>query len=116
MVVVLIISILIAIAIPEFTGARQRAQDRAAQTDLRNGLTAEKIAYTATATPARRNSSNAAAVVTSKKVGGTWSVPACRSRVAASRTCAIAAASARRSIACPSTTNRSDKSTRCGDV
>jgi type IV pilus assembly protein PilA len=46
MVVVLIIAILIAIAIPTFLGARQRAQDRAAQSDLRNGLTAEKTFYT----------------------------------------------------------------------
>ena len=46
MVVVLIIAILIAIAIPTFLGARERAQDRAAQSDLRNGLTAEKVYYT----------------------------------------------------------------------
>jgi type IV pilus assembly protein PilA len=46
MVVVLIIAILIAIAIPTFLGARSRAQDRAAQSDLRNGLTAEKTFYT----------------------------------------------------------------------
>ena len=46
MVVVLIIAILIAIAIPTFLGARSRAQDRAAQSDLRNGLTAEKTIYT----------------------------------------------------------------------
>ena len=46
MVVVLIIAILIAIAIPTFLGARARAQDRAAQSDLRNGLTAEKTVYT----------------------------------------------------------------------
>ena len=46
MVVVLIIAILIAIAIPTFLGARQRAQDRAAQSDLRNALTAEKTVYT----------------------------------------------------------------------
>src|ERR1700690_2214956 len=46
MVVVLIIAILIAIAIPTFLGARSRAQDRAAQSDLRNGLTAEKTVYT----------------------------------------------------------------------
>jgi len=46
MVVVLIIAILIAIAIPTFLGARQRAQDRAAQSELRNGLTAEKTVYT----------------------------------------------------------------------
>ena len=37
MVVVLIIAILIAIAIPQFLGARQRAQDAAAKSDLRNG-------------------------------------------------------------------------------
>src|SRR5262249_6810525 len=37
MVVVLIIAILIAIAIPTFLGARQRAQNRAAQSSLRNG-------------------------------------------------------------------------------
>jgi type IV pilus assembly protein PilA len=50
MVVVLIIAILIAIAIPTFLGARQRAQDRAAKSDLRNGLTAEKVTYTDTQT------------------------------------------------------------------
>jgi type IV pilus assembly protein PilA len=46
MVVVLIIAILIAIAIPTFLGARSRSQDRAAQSDIRNGLTAEKTIYT----------------------------------------------------------------------
>lgn len=46
MVVVLIIAILIAIAIPTFLGARQRAQNRAAQSNLRNALTAEKTFYT----------------------------------------------------------------------
>jgi type IV pilus assembly protein PilA len=46
MVVVLIIAILIAIAIPTFLGARQRAQDRATQSDLRNSLTAQKTFYT----------------------------------------------------------------------
>ena len=45
MVVVLIIAILIAIAIPTFLGARQRAQDRAAQSDLRNALTAAKVYF-----------------------------------------------------------------------
>jgi type IV pilus assembly protein PilA len=48
MVVVLIIAILIAIAIPAFTGARQRAQDRAAQSEIRNALVNEKITYTDT--------------------------------------------------------------------
>jgi type IV pilus assembly protein PilA len=45
MVVVLIIAILIAIAIPTFLGLRRRAQDRAAQSDLRNALTAAKAQY-----------------------------------------------------------------------
>src|SRR5438270_2942190 len=39
MVVVLIIAILIAIAIPTFLGARQRAQDKQAQSNIRNALT-----------------------------------------------------------------------------
>ena len=46
MVVVLIIAILIAIAIPTFLGLRSRAQNRSAQSDLRNGLTAAKAYYT----------------------------------------------------------------------
>ena len=46
MVVVLIIAILIAIAIPTFLGARSRAQDRAAQSNIRNGFTAAKVYYT----------------------------------------------------------------------
>ena len=46
MVVVLIIAILIAIAIPTFLGARNRAQDRGAQSNIRNAFTAEKTAYT----------------------------------------------------------------------
>ena len=46
MVVVLIIAILIAIAIPTFLGARKRAQDRAAQSSLRNSLTAAATIYT----------------------------------------------------------------------
>ncbi len=46
MVVVLIIAILLAIAIPTFLGARERAQNRAAQSNLRNALTAEKTHYT----------------------------------------------------------------------
>ena len=48
MVVVLIIGILIAIALPTFLGARQRAQNRAAQSSARNALVAAKTAYTDT--------------------------------------------------------------------
>jgi type IV pilus assembly protein PilA len=46
MVVVLIIGILVAIALPTFLGARTRAQNRAAQSDLRNALVAAKTLYT----------------------------------------------------------------------
>ena len=54
MVVVLIIGILIAIALPTFLGARTRAQNRAAQSDLRNTLVAAKRSTRTTArTPVR---------------------------------------------------------------
>src|SRR5512134_1918979 len=46
MVVVLIIGILIAIALPTFLGARERAQNRAAQSDLRNAMAAAKTYFT----------------------------------------------------------------------
>jgi type IV pilus assembly protein PilA len=46
MVVVLIIAVLVAIAIPSFLGFRARAQDRSAQADLRNVLLAEKAEWT----------------------------------------------------------------------
>jgi len=45
MVVVLIIALLIAIAIPTFLGARNRAYDRAAQAALRNAMTAAKTSF-----------------------------------------------------------------------
>jgi type IV pilus assembly protein PilA len=49
MVVVLIIAILLAIAIPTFLGAQNKAKDRSAQSSLRNGLTAAKTIYSDTA-------------------------------------------------------------------
>ena len=45
MVVVLIIGILVAIALPTFLGARNRAQDRAAQSSLRVGLTSGRVVF-----------------------------------------------------------------------
>jgi type IV pilus assembly protein PilA len=60
MVVVLIIAILIAIAIPTFLGARGKANDRAAQSSLRNGITAAKTMFT-------DSSSYAAATATALK-------------------------------------------------
>jgi type IV pilus assembly protein PilA len=47
MIVVLIVGILLAIAVPTFLGARARAQDRAAQSDLRTGYAAA-LTYQAT--------------------------------------------------------------------
>ncbi len=46
MVVILIMGILAAIAITTFLGARTSAQNKAAETDLRNLLTSEAVAYT----------------------------------------------------------------------
>jgi type IV pilus assembly protein PilA len=46
MVVVLIIGILIAIALPTFLGARARAQKKAAESNLRNGIAAAKTYFT----------------------------------------------------------------------
>ncbi|MHB8189156.1 MAG: type IV pilin protein [Ferrimicrobium sp.] len=48
MVVVLIMGILAAIAIPTFLGAKTGAQNKAVQSDLRNLLTSEATAYTNT--------------------------------------------------------------------
>ena len=48
MVVVLIIGILIAIALPTFLGARVRAQNRQAESAVRNGLSSGKVIYTDT--------------------------------------------------------------------
>jgi type IV pilus assembly protein PilA len=46
MVVILIIGILITMALPTFMGARQRADQRAAQSSVRNALVAAKTSYT----------------------------------------------------------------------
>lgn len=62
MVVVLIIGILIAIALPTFLGARSRAQNRAAQSDLRNTLVAAKTLYTDASTYAGANAAGLAVV------------------------------------------------------
>jgi type IV pilus assembly protein PilA len=43
---VLMVPVMVAIAIPTFLGARERAQDRVSQSALRNALTAEKVLYT----------------------------------------------------------------------
>ncbi len=48
MVVVLIIAILVAIAVPTFLGARTRGQDRAAQATAKNALTTGRVIFTDT--------------------------------------------------------------------
>ena len=48
MVVVLIIGVLLAIALPTFLGARSRSQDGVAESSLRNALTAANVVYTDT--------------------------------------------------------------------
>ncbi len=57
MVVVLIIGILLAIGIPTFLGARERAQDRAAQANLRTAQNTAMIIYTDDADFRRVNTS-----------------------------------------------------------
>jgi type IV pilus assembly protein PilA len=46
MVVVMIIAVLLAIAIPTFLGSQNKAKDRSAQSSLRNAVTAAKTIYT----------------------------------------------------------------------
>ncbi|HLB62557.1 MAG TPA: prepilin-type N-terminal cleavage/methylation domain-containing protein [Actinomycetota bacterium] len=48
MIVVLIVGILIAVALPVYLGARERAEDRAAQTNLRMGLVGAVAYYAQT--------------------------------------------------------------------
>jgi type IV pilus assembly protein PilA len=62
MVVVLIIGILIAIALPTFLGARGRAQDKAATSDLRNGIAAAKVYFTDADTYTGFNAAKALAI------------------------------------------------------
>ena len=45
MVVVLVVAVLIAIAIPTFMGARQTSNDRATQANVRNAFTATRVYY-----------------------------------------------------------------------
>lgn len=45
MVVVLVIAVLLAVAVPIFLGARRTANDRAAQTTVRNALTVEMVFF-----------------------------------------------------------------------
>ena len=62
MVVVLVIAILLAIAVPTFLGARERSQDRAAQSSLRNALTAAKVSFVDTGDYRNANETNLKAI------------------------------------------------------
>src|SRR5438045_2345654 len=81
MVVVLIIAILIAIAIPTFLGAQNRARDRAAQSNLRNALTAVKVVasddqglFTNVSTTTLHSAETALTFVTSTPVADTVTI------------------------------------------
>ncbi len=62
MVVVLIIAILIAIAIPAFLGMRNRGYDAQAKSSLRNGVTAAQTYYTDTESFASMSAANLIAI------------------------------------------------------
>ncbi len=83
MVVVLIIAILIAIAIPTFLGARSRANDRAAQSSLRNALTAAKTSFTDTGDYTGATPAGLAAIEPSLTYGATSNGPTVISVIAA---------------------------------
>ncbi len=72
MVVVLIIGILLAIAIPTFLGARDRANDRSAQSNLRNALTAEKTLFTDAQTYTDTNATAGVTAMTAVEPSLTW--------------------------------------------
>jgi len=63
MVVVLIIAVLLAIAIPTFLGSQNKAKDRSAQSSLRNTLTAAKTIYTDGADYTKATASSNAALL-----------------------------------------------------
>ena len=77
MVVVLVISILLAIAIPTYLGARRRANDRATQLTVRNAFVAARIYYngaqTYTADPVAMNAIDPALTWTNTLPDGTES-------------------------------------------
>jgi type IV pilus assembly protein PilA len=72
MVVVLIIAILLAIAIPTFLGARNTANQRAAQSNLGNALIAEQTAYAQN----QSFSDNTGSVMTAIEPNLTWNTEA----------------------------------------
>ena len=76
MVVVLIIGILLAIAIPTFLGARDRANDRSAQSNLRNALTAEKTLFTDNQTFIDTSSATGISAMTAVEPSLTWQTAA----------------------------------------
>ncbi|MEO8291942.1 MAG: hypothetical protein ABI635_02285, partial [Actinomycetota bacterium] len=98
-VVVLIIGILIAIALPTFLGARTRAQDKAAQSDLRNALVAAKTMYTDASTYAAADSTATGLVTVEPSL---CYVAAGTASVASGATCASGSGAASISVA-PST-------------
>jgi type IV pilus assembly protein PilA len=89
MVVVLIIGILIAIGLPTFLGARTRAQNRAAQSDLRNALVAAKTMYSDNSSYAAADEASATGLATVEPT--LCYVAAGTASVASGQTCASGA-------------------------
>jgi prepilin-type N-terminal cleavage/methylation domain-containing protein len=79
MVVLLIIAILLAIAIPTFLGVTNTAGDRAAQSNLTNALTEAKALYEVNQSYSQGGAGYTPAVFTSQAPEFTWQTTACSS-------------------------------------
>src|ERR1700678_220271 len=79
MVVLLIIAILLAIAIPTFLGVTNTAGDRAAQSNLTNALTEAKALYQVSQTYSPSTGSYSTGAFTSQAPEFTWTTGACAS-------------------------------------
>ena len=101
MVVVLIIGILIAIALPTFLGARTRAQDRAAEANIRTGLVAAKTMFSDNSSYAAADSSGTGLVTVEPNL---CYVAAGTASVASGATCASGNGNSSLSVSASATT------------
>ena len=94
LIVVVIIGILAAIAIPKFANTKEKAYYTAMKSDLRNLMTAEEAffsdstRYTATLTELNYKSSTGVTIVPALATGG-WTATATHSQLASGKQCAI---------------------------
>ena len=110
LVVVLIIAILLAIAIPTFLGTRGRAQNRAAESELRNALTTEKTVYTDT-----QAYTSTVATLSAAEPSLTWVTPAVVGSAASANTVNVATSDAGNEV-CISTKSSTTKEYAIIDV